>query len=60
MPDGTSIIDMGAANSTKYGLYVEEFIAQGKTCSYFPLDVPYDSLLKQVENARDKFKDVHA
>ncbi|KAH7308478.1 hypothetical protein B0I35DRAFT_398821 [Stachybotrys elegans] len=60
LPDGTSIIDLGAANSPKYEPYVEEFGRQGKTCSYFPLDVSRDSLLKQVGNARDKFNGIHA
>jgi hypothetical protein len=58
LPTGTSIIDMGAANSTKYEPYIQEFIDQGKVCSYFPLDVSDNSLLRQVENAKDKFDDV--
>ncbi|KAF4983797.1 hypothetical protein FZEAL_881 [Fusarium zealandicum] len=55
MPSGTKIIDLGAANSAKYEPYVREFIAQGKVCTYIPLDIANASLGEQVERAKAKF-----
>ncbi|KAH6887050.1 hypothetical protein B0T10DRAFT_406931 [Thelonectria olida] len=55
MPSGTNIIDLGAANSAKYEPYVREFLAQGKTCTYIPLDIENSSLAAQVGRAKAKF-----
>jgi uncharacterized SAM-dependent methyltransferase len=55
MPSETNIIDLGAANSAKYEPYVREFLAQGKTCTYIPLDIENSSLAAQVGRARAKF-----
>lgn len=58
MPSGTTIIDMGAANSAKYELYVRAFLEQGKTCTYAALDLLGVSLLDQLDLAKDKFPEV--
>lgn len=55
MPTGTTIIDLGAADSAKYEPYVREFFNQGKTCTYVPLDINQASLEKQVGRAKAKF-----
>lgn len=58
MPDNTTIIDLGAANSTKYEHYISEFIKQGKTVSYVPLDLDHDSLKAQIGRVKSKFPHV--
>lgn len=55
MPDKTTIIDLGAANSSKYENYVWEFIKQGKIVHYVPLDLDHDSLKAQIGRAKAKF-----
>ncbi|KPM38143.1 hypothetical protein AK830_g8406 [Neonectria ditissima] len=47
LPSGTKIIDLGAANSMKFEPYVREFLKQGKTCVYVPLDLCRSSLAEQ-------------
>lgn len=54
MPSGTTIIDLGAANSTKYEHYVREFLMQGKTVHYAPLDLDHDSLKAQIGRCKSK------
>ncbi|CAM1505905.1 Fc.00g115420.m01.CDS01 [Cosmosporella sp. VM-42] len=58
LPSGTKIIDLGAAGSEKYEPYVREFLAQGKTCTYVPLDLSQSSLQTQVNRATAKFPTV--
>lgn len=60
MPSGTSIVDLGAANSAKYEPYVREFLTQGKECTYVPLDIENDSLVDQVKRAQAKFPGLKA
>ncbi|KAI9162877.1 Ergothioneine biosynthesis protein 1 [Paramyrothecium foliicola] len=55
LPSGTKIIDLGAANSTKYEAYAREFMNQGKLCVYVPLDINRDSLAHQLSTAKAKF-----
>lgn len=58
MANETTIIDLGAANSAKYEHYVREFIKQGKTVSYVPLDLDRASLTAQIGRAKAKFPKV--
>lgn len=58
LPSGTKIIDLGAANSKKFEPYVEEFLAQGKQCTYVPLDICRDSLITHVDNVKEIFPTV--
>src|SRR5688572_10441557 len=58
LPSGTSIIDLGAANSKKFEPYVQAFIAQGKSCTYVPLDLNKESLIAQVRRAKASFPNI--
>ena len=58
MSDGTTIIDLGAANSTKYEAYVRAFLGQGKTCTYVALDIEHKSLAEQIRRAQNKFPEI--
>lgn len=55
LPSGTKIIDLGAANSLKFAPYIEEFLDQGKTCVYVPLDINRESLSQQIDRAKNIF-----
>ena len=57
MPKGTTIhlVDLGAANSTKYQPYVEEANNLGLDLVYVPLDLDKASLEKQVVNFKTTF-----
>ncbi|KAL6853098.1 hypothetical protein ACO1O0_007651 [Amphichorda felina] len=58
MSDGTTIIDLGAANSTKYEAYVRAFLEQGKTCTYVALDIEHKSLVEQICRAQNRFPEI--
>ncbi|KAM5347545.1 hypothetical protein ACJ41O_007369 [Fusarium nematophilum] len=58
MPSGTTIIDLGAANSKKFEPYVKEFLGQGKKCNYVALDICQSSLKAHVDRAKDAFPGV--
>ncbi|KAH7144334.1 hypothetical protein B0J13DRAFT_444227 [Dactylonectria estremocensis] len=58
LPSGTKIIDLGAANSKKFAPYVHEFLKQGKTCTYVPLDISLNGLVDQVDRAKAMFPSV--
>ncbi|KAM0415861.1 hypothetical protein ACHAPT_013172 [Fusarium lateritium] len=58
LPSGTFIIDLGAANSRKFEPYVREFIAQGKECTYVPLDLSETSLASHIDNVKKTFPTV--
>ncbi|KAF4470283.1 hypothetical protein FALBO_2799 [Fusarium albosuccineum] len=58
LPSGTSIIDLGAANSKKFEPYVREFLAQGKECTYVALDISQSSLNSHLANAKKTFPGV--
>ncbi|KAH7140865.1 hypothetical protein EDB81DRAFT_654893 [Dactylonectria macrodidyma] len=58
LPSGTKIIDLGAADSKKFAPYVHEFLKQGKTCTYVPLDISLNGLVDQVDRAKNMFPDV--
>ena len=59
LPSGTTIIDLGAANSTKYEPYVREFMRQGKSCTYVPLDLERNSVGAQIRRAKSKFPGIN-
>jgi Histidine-specific methyltransferase, SAM-dependent len=58
LPDYSTIIDLGAANSTKFEPYIREFMRQGKVVHYVPLDLERDSLETQIQRAKKMFPDV--
>ncbi|KAK7409150.1 hypothetical protein QQX98_008643 [Neonectria punicea] len=58
LPSGTKIIDLGAANSRKFEPYAREFLKQGKTCVYVPLDICRSSLVDQVDRAKARFPSI--
>lgn len=57
LPSGSTIVDLGAANSNKYQPYnfIQAFLDQRKTCTYVALDLSYDTLVGQLDRARSKF-----
>lgn len=57
-PNGASIVDMGAADSPKYKQFVKLFRSHGLSCSYYPVDVNKESLIKQVQRADEDFPDL--
>ncbi|RSM00620.1 hypothetical protein CEP52_009022 [Fusarium oligoseptatum] len=58
LPSGAYIIDLGAADSFKFAPYVREFISQGKTCTYVPLDLSEASLARHIDNVKKAFPDI--
>ncbi|RSL56414.1 hypothetical protein CEP54_008868 [Fusarium duplospermum] len=55
LPSGSFIIDLGAADSFKFAPYVREFLSQGKSCTYVPLDLSETSLVRHIGNVKKVF-----
>ncbi|OWF56373.1 uncharacterized protein LOC110448217 [Mizuhopecten yessoensis] len=56
-PHGLTIVDLGSGNCTKTRLFIDELLRRQQKCSFYPVDISSEFLLKSVSKLTREYGD---